>query len=229
MQAMEYQIHGGQLPVVIMTLAPGERAVTEAGGMSWMSTNMKMETAMKGGLKGGLGRALAGDTVFLNTYEAQGGPGILACASSFPGSILAFDLAEGESIIAQKGAFLAGSDTIKLSIALRKKFSVGLLGGEGFVLQRIEGPGKVFLEIDGSYIKYSLKEGEQLIIDPGHMAVQSPTVQTELETVKGFKNVFLGGEGLFVAKLTGPGDVWLQTLTAANMARSIIPFIPKSN
>jgi uncharacterized protein (TIGR00266 family) len=226
---MEYQIHGGQLPVVIMTLAPGEKVVTEAGGMSWMSTNMKMDTNMKGGLMAGLGRAMSGESVFLNTYEAQGGPGLLACASSFPGCILAFDLAAGESIGAQKGAFLAGSASVTLSVALRKKISVGLLGGEGFVLQKIEGPGKVFLEIDGSYVKYSLKPGEQLIIDPGHMAVESPSVQTEIQMVKGFKNVFLGGEGLFLAKLTGPGDVWLQTITAANVAKCIIPFIPKSN
>lgn len=224
---MEHVIQGGTLPVLIMSLQQGEQIITEAGGMSWMTPNMKMETNMKGGLGKALGRKLTGESMFLNTYTAEGGPGQLACAASFPGSIMAFELAEGESIVAQKNAFLCSTPTITMQLHFRQKLGVGLLGGEGFLLQRMMGPGKVFLEIDGSFVKYTLQQGQKLIIDPGHMAVQDISVQTEITRVKGIKNIFLGGEGLFLATLTGPGDVYLQTMTAQNFAGRIIPYMPK--
>ena len=167
--------------------------------------------------------------MFLNTYTCEGGPGQLACASSFPGSIMAFELAEGQSIVAQKNAFLCSTTGVNMQMHLRQKIGVGLVGGEGFILQRMTGPGKVFLEIDGSFVKYSLKEGQKLVIDPGHMAVQDASVQTEVTRVKGMKNIFLGGEGLFLATLTGPGDVYLQTMTAQNFAGRIIPYMPQKS
>ncbi|MCK5130334.1 MAG: TIGR00266 family protein [Clostridiales bacterium] len=224
---MEYVVQGGNLPVLIMTLQPGEQIVTEAGGMSWMTPNVKMDTNMKGGLGKAIGRKLTGESMFLNTFTCEGGPGQLACASSFPGSIMAFELAAGESIIAQKSAFLCSTPGVNMEVHFRQKISVGIFGGEGFLLQRMTGPGRVFLEIDGSYVKYSLNEGQQLVIDPGHMAVQDASVQTELTRVKGMKNIFLGGEGLFLATLTGPGDVYLQTMTAQNFAGRIIPYMPQ--
>ncbi len=226
---MQHRIEGGNLPVLIITMEQGETVVTEKGGMSWMSPNIHMDTNMKGGLMKGLGRALSGESVFLNIYTCQGGSGELACSSSFPGNILEFDLAAGESIIAQKGSFLCAQSSVTLSVHLRKKIGVGFFGGEGFIMQRMEGPGKVFLEIDGSYVKYSLKPGEKLVVDPGHLAVQTPSIETEIRMVKGMKNVFLGGEGLFLATITGPGDVWLQTMTAANLARTLYPYLPQSN
>ncbi len=223
---MEYVIQGGNLPVLIMTLQPGEQVVTEAGAMSWKTPNVAMDTNMKGGLGKALGRKLSGESMFLNTYTCEGGPGQLACASSFPGSIMAFELAAGQSIVAQKNAFLCSTPDINMEMHLRSKIGVGLVGGEGFIMQRMTGPGKVFLEIDGSFVKYTLKQGQQLVIDPGHMAVQDSTVQTEITRVKGMKNIFLGGEGLFLATLTGPGDVYLQTMTAQNFAGRIIPYMP---
>lgn len=226
---MEHVIKGGVLPVVIITMQEGEQLVTESGAMSWMTPNMKMDTNMKGGLGKALGRKLTGEKMFLNTYTCQGGPGQIACASSFPGSIMAFELAAGESIVAQKQAFLCSTPGVNVEVHFRKKLGVGLVGGEGFLLQRMTGPGTVFLEIDGSFVKYSLKSGEQLVIDPGHMAVQDSTIQTEITRVKGMKNIFLGGEGLFLATLTGPGDVYLQTMTAQNFAGRIIPYIPTNN
>ena len=226
---MEYVIQGGNLPVLIMTLQPGEQIVTEAGAMSWKTPNMAMDTNMKGGLGKALGRKLSGESMFLNTYTCEGGPGQLACASSFPGSILAFELAAGESIVAQKNAFLCSTPGVDMQMHLRSKIGVGLVGGEGFILQRMTGPGKVFLEIDGSFVKYTLHDGQQLVIDPGHMAVQDASVTTEVTRVKGMKNIFLGGEGLFLATLTGPGDVYLQTMTAQNFAGRIIPYIPKKS
>lgn len=226
---MQYEIKGGMLPVLVMTLSAGESIITEGGGMSWMSPNMRMDTNMKGGLFGGLGRALAGESIFLNTYTAEGGAGLLACASCFPGTILSFDLEAGQSIIAQKHSFLCATGGVTLSMHLRRSFGVGMFGGEGFVMQKIEGPGRVFLEIDGSLEKYTLGPGQSIIVDPGHLAVYTPSVQVQLETVKGFKNIFLGGEGLFLARLTGPGDIYLQTLTAQNVAHSILPYIPKAS
>jgi uncharacterized protein (AIM24 family) len=152
---------------------------------------------------------------------------MIACASSFPGTNLSFDLQAGQSIIAQKHSFLCGSSSVTLSVHLKRSIGVGLFGGEGFVMQKMEGPGRVFLEIDGSCEKYSLMPGQSYIIDPGHLAVYTPNITVALETVKGIKNIFLGGEGLFVARVTGPGDIYLQTLTAQNVAHSIIPYLPK--
>ena len=226
---MQYEIKGGTLPVVVLKVDPGETIVTESGGMSWMSANMKMDTNMKGGLLGGLSRAFAGDSVFLNTYTAQGGPGVLACASSFPGNILTFDLGPNQAVIAQRGAFLCGSNSVNISVHMRRSIGVTMFGGEGFVLQKIEGPGRVFLEVDGSVEKVVLQPGESYIVDPGHIAAYSPNLTVALETVKGMKNIFLGGEGLFVCRVTGPGELYLQTLTAQNVAQSILPFIPKGN
>jgi uncharacterized protein (TIGR00266 family) len=226
---MEYVIQGGNLPVLIMTLQPGEQIVTEAGAMSWKTPNVTMDTNMKGGLGKALGRKMSGESMFLNTYTCEGGPGQLACASSFPGSILAFELAAGESIVAQKNAFLCSTPEVDMQMHMRSKIGVGLVGGEGFVLQRMTGPGKVFLEIDGSFVKYSLHEGQQLVIDPGHMAVQDASIKTEVTRVKGMKNIFLGGEGLFLGTLTGPGDVYLQTMTAQNFAGRIMPYMPKKS
>jgi uncharacterized protein (TIGR00266 family) len=225
---MEHIIQGGTLPVLILTLQAGEQLVTESGAMSWMTTNMKMDTNMKGGLGKALGRKLTGESMFLNTYTCEEGPGQIACAASFPGSIMAFELAAGESIVAQKNAFLCSTQSVTMEMHFRQKLGVGLLGGEGFLLQKFTGPGKVFLEIDGSFVKYTLQQGQQLIIDPGHMAVQDASVQTAITRVKGMKNIFLGGEGLFLATLTGPGDIYLQTMTAQNFAGRIMPYMPKT-
>jgi uncharacterized protein (AIM24 family) len=139
---------------------------------------------------------------------------------------MAFELEAGQSIVAQKNAFLCSTPDVEMQMHFRSKFGVGLVGGEGFIMQRMTGPGKVFLEMDGSFVKYSLKEGQQLVIDPGHLAAQDASVQTEITRVKGMKNIFLGGEGLFLATITGPGDVYLQTMTAQNFAGRIIPYIP---
>jgi uncharacterized protein (TIGR00266 family) len=226
---MQFEVKGGSFPVVVMAVSPGETVVTEAGGMSWMSPNMKMDTNMKGGLFAGLGRAAVGETVFLNTYTPEGGTGLLACASTFPGAIVTLDLAPGQAIIAQKGAFLCGSGTLSLNVHLKRSFGVSMFGGEGFMMEKITGPGRVFLEVDGSVEKYTLAPGQAYTINPGNIAAYSPSCTVSLETIKGLKNVLFGGEGLFVVRAIGPGDIYLQTMTAQNIAKSIIPFLPKSN
>ena len=226
---MKYSIQGGQLPVAVCELDAGEAMFTESGGMSWMSSNIAMSTNMEGGLFKGLGRALSGESMFMATYTAEGQPGMIAYASSFPGSIIALNLAEGQSIICQKRSFLAASRSVNLEMYIQKKLGAGFAGGEGFVMQRITGPGTVFVEIDGAAIEYDLQAGQTLKVDTGHVAMMDATVQLDVTTVKGFKNVLFGGEGLFLTTLTGPGHIWLQSMPIENVAKSILPFVPKKS
>jgi uncharacterized protein (TIGR00266 family) len=215
---MKYEIKGQSLPVVICHLDSGEAMVSEGGAMGWMTGNMKMDTNMKGGLMGGLGRAFSGESVFLNTFTATSSNGHVAFPSSFPGKILDMALAPGESIIAQKGAFLAGTSDVKLEVAFKKKLGAGFFGGEGFILQKITGPGQTFLEFDGHVEEYDLASGETLLVDTGNVAMFESSVDYDIEMVKGIKNIFLGGEGLFLTKLTGPGKVYLQSMPIQNLA-----------
>lgn len=224
---MEFEIQGGNMPVVICKLQPGESMYTESGGMGWMTSNIEMSTNMEGGLFGGIARKFAGESMFMVTYTCRGGLGTIAYPSSFPGSILAFDLNPGQVLICQKKAFLCAQRSVQLEAFFRKKIGVGFFGGEGFIMQKITGPGKVFLEIDGSAIRQTLQPGEMLRVDPGHIAVLTPSVSVDVSMVKGIKNIFFGGEGLFLADLRGPGEVWLQTIPAQNVAKSIIPFLPQ--
>lgn len=224
---MKYSIQGGQLPVVVCELDAGEEMFTESGGMSWMSDNVAMSTNMEGGLFKGLGRAFSGESLFMTTYRAEGGPGMIAYSSSFPGSIIAFNLAPGQSMICQKRSFLAAERSVTLAMHFQKKFGAGLVGGEGFVMQRVTGPGTVFVEIDGAALEYDLAPGQRMKVDTGHVALMQDTVLLDVTTVKGFKNVLFGGEGLFLTTLTGPGHIWLQSMPIENVAKSIIPFIPE--
>ena len=209
---MKYEIKGDTLPVVICTLQPGEKMITEGGAMSWMTPNMKMETSSNGGVGKALGRMFTGESLFQNIYTAEGSAGMIAFASSFPGSIIPFEIGNGKDIIFQKRTFLAGTDGIQLSTHINKSAKTGLFGGEGFIMQRISGQGIVFGEFDGSVIQYQLGQGQQLILDTGHLAAMDSTCSISVSTVKGAKNVLLGGEGFFNTVVTGPGRIWLQTM-----------------
>lgn len=226
---MRYEIKGGNLPVVICYLNANETIYTESGGMGWMSDNFDMDTNMKGGLFGGLGRALTGESLFMTYYKCRGSEGMIAFPSSFPGSIKAVTLQPGQSVIAQKHSFLAAEIDVKLEVFFRKKLGAGLFGGEGFILQKITGPGLVFCEFDGDVIEYNLEPSQILKVDTGHIAMFDPTVNFDVEMVKGFKNMLFGGEGLFMATLKGPGKVWLQTMPIPSLAGQLIPFLPSSH
>ena len=226
---MRYQIKGETLPVVICQLEAGERMITEGGAMAWMSPNMQMETTTNGGLGKAFGRMFSGESIFQNIYTAQGGHGMIAFASSFPGSIRAFEIAPGQEMIFQKSAFLAGEGTIQLSAYFNKKFSAGLFGGEGFILQKVSGHGIVFAEFDGHVIEYELQAGQQIVIDSGHLAAMTPSCTMEIKTVSGVKNALFGGEGLFNTVVTGPGRVWVQTMPISRVAGAIRPYIPTGN
>ncbi len=223
---MEFEILGGQLPYVVCKMKAGEKMVSESGGLHFKTPGVGMETSMKGGLLGGLTRSLQGESAFLNIFTASKDNDEIAFSSSFPGQIVHFKLEAGQHVIAQKGAFLAGSDSTKLSMHFKKKLGVGLFGGEGFILNKIEGPGDVFLEIDGALAEKNLAAGETILVDTGHVGLFEPTVQYDIEMMKGFKNIFFGGEGLFLAKLTGPGKVWIQSLSSSDMAKAVQPFMP---
>lgn len=197
--------------------------------MSWMSPNMLMETTSNGGIGKAFGRAFSGEKMFQNIYTAQGGPGMIAFASSFPGSIKAFQLVPGQDMIFQKSAFLASEVGVQLSVHFRKKLGSGLFGGEGFIMQRVSGQGTMFAEFDGHVIEYELQPGQQIVIDTGHLAAMSATCSMDIKSVPGVKNMLFGGEGIFNTVITGPGHVWLQTMPISNVAGAIRQYIPTSS
>ena len=226
---MNYQIIGEPLPVVICDVESGETLITEKGAMSWMSPNMVMETQGTGGFGKMMGRMFSGESMFQNKYTAQGGPGQIAFASSFPGSIRALEITPGNDIVVQKSAFLASSASVELNVHFQKKFGAGLFGGEGFVMQRLSGQGTAFIEIDGYAVEYTLQPGQQIIIDTGYLAMMDATCSIDVQSVGGVKNALLGGEGLFNTVVTGPGRVLLQTMPVSAVAGVIAPFIQVGN
>ena len=225
---MEYEIQGGAFPIVICTLQRGETMKNETGAMSFMTSEMKMETNTGGGLLKGLGRALSGDSIFLNFFTAQADNQKIGFSARTPGKIFPIKLDGTNTIIGQKNAFLAAEEGVDLDIYFRNKIGTGIFGGEGFVLQKFSGVGMAFIEIDGEVIERELAPGEQLLLDPGHLAAMDESVGFDIERVKGAKNI-LFCEGLFFARLTGPGKVWIQTMPISKLAQAIIPFLPTSN
>jgi len=227
---MEYQIIGTTMQAVILELDPGETVYSESGAMSWMSGNIQMATNTRGGGLGGMfKRAISGESLFLNEFTSAGGKGIVAFASDFPGKIVPVALAEGQMMIVQKQAFLCAEKTVGLDIHFRKRLGAGFFGGEGFIMQKLTGPGVAFVCLDGEIVEYTLDAGQVLKVDTGHVAMYEPTVEFDIEMVKGFKNILLGGEGLFLTTLRGPGRVWLQTMPTANLAKAIAPYIVTSS
>ena len=226
---MKYEILGENLPVVECTLSAGEKMITEKGAMSWMSPNMKMETSSTGGFFKGLARAAAGDSFFQNIYTCESGEGYIAFASSFPGKIIAVEIAPGSEIIAQKSAFLATTEGVKLEVTFKQKLGVGFFGGEGFIMQKLSGQGTAFLEIDGSVVKKTLAGGEKIVVDTGCLAAMSSTCTMDIQKVPGMKNMLFGGEGIFNTVITGPGDVYLQTMPLSGFMGLIISHLPKNN
>ena len=222
---MQAKILGDSLPIVTCKLSKGESVVTESGGMSWMDEGIKMKTSTNGGIMKGLGRALAGESLFMNIYTAEKDDVEIAFSSSFPGKILEFDLSQGETIIAQKKAFLCAESTVDIAMHFRKKLGAGFFGGEGVIMQKITGPGKVYLEIDGEVVKKELKAGEKIKVDNGYVAAMEAGVKLDITTVPGLKNIMFGGEGLFLTTVEGPGTVWLQSMPISKLASLL--YVPR--
>ena len=226
---MKFEIKGSPLPVVIMTLESGESVNTQKGAMSWMSENMKMETNAGGGIGKMFSRAFSGESMFQNVYTAQGGPGLLACASTFPGDILPVEVNAGRTIVAQKSAFLASERGVNMEMFFQKKVGAGFFGGEGFIMQKYEGTGTVFIEVDGTAVEYELAAGQSLIIDTGYLVAMDSSCSMDIQTTGGIGNALFGGEGLFNTKVTGPGKIWLQTMPLASLAGSLQPLLASKN
>ena len=226
---LRYEIEGGHLPVVICYPEPGQTLCTESGAMSWMSPNMKMDTNSGGGFKKAFGRLFAGESVFMNEYTPMGGTGMIAFASNFPGSIIPYEVTPGNGIVVQKRGFLAMEKGLDISVFFQQNLGRGLFGGEGFIMQRITGSGLVFLEIDGHCKQYELGVGESIIVDTGYLAAMSETCTMEIQQIQGAKNIFLGGEGLFNTRITGPGTVYIQSMPVIQVANSLQRYLPSGS
>ena len=222
---LKYQLIGTTLQAVTIEIGPGQTMISESGGLAWMSANVKMETKASGGLGKMLGRVFTGESLFLVDYTSPRGQGVVAFCSEFPGKIVPLDLAAGQQIIAQKDAFMCAEKSVDVAVHFRKKLGAGFFGGEGFIMQKLTGPGMAFVELDGEIVEYTLEAGQTMMVDTGYVAMYEPTVDFDIEMVKGIKNIFFGGEGLFLARLRGPGRIWLQTMPIYNLARKIAHFV----
>ena len=222
---MQYEIKGTPFPVIICKLEPNETVCCQKGAMSWMSPNMQMSTNAGGGIGKMFSRAVTGESIFQNKYTAVGGNGEIAFASTVPGNVLALDVSE-RTIVAQKSAYLASSPSVEMSVFFQKKIGAGFFGGEGFIMQKFDGKGIVFLEIDGSCVEYDLAAGESILVDTGYLAAMDATCSVDIETVKGVGNALFGGEGFFNTRVSGPGHVWLQTMPVTSLAGAVRPYIP---
>jgi len=225
--ALQYRIEGTTLPVVTVTLTPGDRIFSSSGGMSWMTQAVEMDTNTGGGLGKMFKRALSGESIFIVDYYVDRGQGEVAFASEFPGKVVDLHLAEGQQMIVQKDAFMCAEKSVDLDMHFRKKLGAGLFGGEGFVLQKLTGAGTAFVNFDGEIVEKELAAGEVLRVDTGHVAMFEPSVDFDVQMMKGFKNILLGGEGLFLATLRGPGKVWLQTMPMSKLAQKVAQYMPQ--
>ncbi len=225
---LTYQISSGMLPILTIQLQPGQAIYSEAGGMSWMSSNIDMSTNTGGGLGKVFKRAIGGESLFVTDFVVRDTqPGLIAFTGEFPGRIMDVRLAEGQSIIVQKDAFMCAQKSVDLDVHFRKRLGAGLFGGEGFIMQRLTGPGLAFVEIDGDVVEYNLQANQMLKVDTGHIAMIEPTVEFDVQIVRGLSNLLLGAEGLFLATVRGPGRVWLQTMPMSKLANKVAQFMPQ--
>ncbi|MDL2353354.1 MAG: TIGR00266 family protein, partial [Pseudomonadota bacterium] len=208
---MRYEVTGTTMQTVSIDLAQGESLYSQTASMAWMSPSIRMDTHTGGGIFAGIKRALAGGGIFITEFTAEGS-GHIAFAPRFPGQIVPITLAPGQSLICRKETFLCAEKTIELEIAFQQRLGAGFFAGEGFIMQKVTGPGTVFLDLSGEVVEKTLAPGEQLLVHAGHVGMQEPSVDIDIKMMRGFRNVLFGGEGLFLATLTGPGKIWLQSM-----------------
>ncbi len=226
---MQYKISGSIKETVDIHLKQGESVYTESRGVTWMRGSFDMDTSTRGGLGTGIGRMMAGESLFLTSYTCISADGLITFTPEVPGKVIPLKLEVGQSLICQKDAFMCAEQTVKLEMHFRKKLGAGLFGGEGFILQKITGPGTAFVEIPGEVREIELSARERIMVDPGHIAMFDPSVEYDIAGVKGLKNVLFSGEGLFLATLTGPGNIWLQSLPLSNLAKKLARYLPAKN
>jgi uncharacterized protein (TIGR00266 family) len=223
---MRYEISGTVMQTVAIDLMPGETVYSQTATMSWMSDGVRMHTNTGGGLFAGLKRSLTGGSFFITDFTAETQGAHVAFAPRFPGSILAMQLAPGQSVICRKETFLAAEKSVSFELAWQQRIGAGFFGGAGFILQRVTGPGMVFLDLSGEVVTKRLAPGERLYVHAGHVGVHEPTVSFDIQLVPGFRNLLFGGEGLFLATLTGPGEVHLQSMPIMNLAEEVARYLP---
>ena len=224
---MQHQIHGTTLQTLEIVLQPGEMIFSQTHQMAWMDDGITMDTSTGGGLMKGLMRSISGGSLFVTHFSAQqGSPGLVAFCPRFPGTIIARQLGPGESLICRKETFLCAESSVELEIFFRQQIGSGLFGGEGFILQKVTGPGMVFLDLSGEVVEKSLDHGERLQVHVGHVGIQEPYVSFSITMMRGFRNVLFSGDGLFLATMTGPGKIWLQSMPIINLAEEIFRHAP---
>lgn len=226
---MKYQITGNVMQTLDILLDAGESVFTESGGMAWMRGNIEMKTNTRGGLMAGLARSLSGESLFLTNYTCRSKQAMVTFTPESPGAIVPVELGPNQVRICQKDAFMVAEDSVTLEMHFRKRLGTGLFGGEGFILQKLTGPGTAWVEIAGEVREIELQPGEKVQVDPGHIAMYEPSVDYDIQRVKGVTNILFGGEGLFLATLTGPGKIWLQSMPLSNMAAKLSRYLPKSS
>ena len=221
---MRYSIEGGNLPVVKISLEAGETITCEAGSMAWRDQGIEMKTE-GGGLGKMFSRLLSSESMFLNHYTANTA-GEIAFASKFPGNILAIEVTPDKPVIVLKGSYLAYFGNVERETFFQKKFSTGFFGGEGFIMSKFSGTGMLFVEIDGTAFEYELAAGERKVINTGYMAVMDATCDMDIESIKGAKNIFFGGEGFFNTVITGPGKLITQSMPIGVTAMRLYDLMP---
>ncbi len=222
---MRYEISGTTMQTVAIDLERGERLFSQTATMAWMGDGITMDTHTGGGLFAGLKRAVSGGGLFVTEFIADQRSHI-AFAPRFPGQIIAMQLAPGQSLVCRKETFLCAEMSVTLDIAFQQRLGAGFFGGEGFILQRVTGPGTVFLDLSGEVVERTLAPGEKLHVHAGHLGMQEPSIDVDIRMMRGFRNILFGGEGLFLATLTGPGKVWLQSMPIMNLAEEIARYLP---
>jgi uncharacterized protein (TIGR00266 family) len=222
---MQYQISGTVMQTLAIDLLAGEIVYSQTNCMCWMNDAVEMNTNTGGGFLAGVGRMFGGGSLFITDFMARGN-GHVAFAPRFPGTIKPVQLAAGESVICRKQTFLCAEKSVSLAIAWQQRIGAGFFGGEGFILQQVTGPGTAFLDLSGEVVERDLAPGERLLVHAGHVGALDPTVQFDIQRVPGFKNMLFGGEGLFLAALTGPGHVVLQSMPILNLAEEIAHYLP---
>jgi uncharacterized protein (TIGR00266 family) len=226
---MESRITGSTMPVLEIGLEPGERIVAEPGELSWMTANIQLRTSTTAGgargLWGAVARAFAGGGLFMTEFSAAGGRGAVAFAAKVPGAILPITVAPGAGYMVHRHGFLCATDSVSLGAGFQRSLGAGIFGGTGFLLQRVTGAGTAWIELGGEIVSHDLAPGEQLLVHPGHVGMFEERLNMDITTISGISNALFGGDGLFLVRLTGPGRVWLQTLTVPNLAHALAPYL----
>ena len=228
---MQVQITGTTMPVLEFALDPNDSIISEAGELSWMSGSIQMTThtqfAGGGGLFGVLKRVAGGGSIFMTEYRAVGAPGELAFATKLPGHIVPVQVAPGNEYMIHRHGFLCATSQVQISVGFQQSLGAGIFGGSGFLLQHLSGQGLAWLELSGELIVRDLQAGQTLFVHPGHVGAFQSSVSFQITTVPGIKNMIFGGDGIFLAQLTGPGRIWLQTLPIAKLAHAIEKYLPR--